>query len=180
MKQRERPCKVSRRGFLAGGAATIVAAAVTGTAILIDPGGAWAVELKSLKPEEAQALLKFVRDLFPHEQLADIFYANAIAPLNDEAAKDTAAKRLLVDGIAQLNRLAQAAGGKAYADVPDEKTRVAVIKQLEGGAFFAKVYGTTVTTLYNQPDLWPKFGYEGPSSSLGGYIHRGFNDIDWL
>jgi hypothetical protein len=180
MKQMEQHGKVSRRGFLAGGAAAIVGVAVTGTTVLMDPSGVWAVELPSLKPEEARALLKFVRDLFPHDRLADVFYANALAPLNDEAAKDPAAKQLLVDGIAQLNRLAQAAGGAAYADVPDEKTRVGVVKQLEGGAFFAKVYGTTVTTLYNQPELWPLFGYEGASSSQGGYLHRGFDDIDWL
>lgn len=179
MKQVERPLKVSRRGFLAGGAAAIVAVAVTGTTVLMDPSGAWAVELQSLKPEEARALLKFVRDLFPHDQLADVFYANAIAPLNDEAAKDSAAKQMLADGVVQLNRLAQAAGA-AYADLPDEKARVAVVKQMEGSPFFSKVYSTTVVTLYNQPELWPKFGYEGPSSRLGGYLHRGFNDIDWL
>jgi len=56
----------------------------------------------------------------------------------------------------------------------------ALMKQIEGGAFFSKVYGTTVVTLYNQPELWPLFGYEGPSSDKGGYLHRGFNDIDWL
>jgi hypothetical protein len=180
MNQVEQPRRVSRRGFLAGGAAAIVAVAVTGTTVLMDPSGAWAVELQSLKPEEAQALLKFVHDLFPHDQLAEVYYANAIAPLNDEAAKDPSAKRLLVDGISQLNRLAQAAGGAAYAHVSDEKIRVAAIKQLEGSPFFAKVYGTAVVSLYNQPKLWPKFGYEGPSSPLGGYLHRGFSDIDWL
>jgi hypothetical protein len=35
-------------------------------------------------------------------------------------------------------------------------------------------------TLYNNPDVWPKFGYEGASADKGGYINRGFNDIDWL
>jgi hypothetical protein len=180
MKEEEQPRKVSRRGFLAGGAAAIVTVAVTGTTVLLDPAGAWAVELESLKPEEAKALLKFVHDLFPHDQIAEVYYANAIAPLSEEAAKDPAAKRLLVEGIARLNRLAQAAGGAAYADVPDEQVRVGVIKQVEGSPFFAKVYGATVVSLYNQPKLWPKFGYEGPSSALGGYLHRGFNDLDWL
>jgi hypothetical protein len=37
-----------------------------------------------------------------------------------------------------------------------------------------------ITALYNQPDLWAKLGYEGSSAEHGGYIHRGFNDIDWL
>ncbi|TIP32839.1 MAG: gluconate 2-dehydrogenase subunit 3 family protein, partial [Mesorhizobium sp.] len=29
-------------------------------------------------------------------------------------------------------------------------------------------------------ELWPIFGYEGESYSKGGYITRGFNDIEWL
>jgi hypothetical protein len=37
-----------------------------------------------------------------------------------------------------------------------------------------------VSGLYSQPDVWPYFGYEGPSNDKGGYLHRGFDDIDWL
>lgn len=172
--------KLSRRGFLAGGAATIAAVAVTGPTILADPRNAAADEPKGLTVDESRALLKFVRDLFPHDRLEDAFYAKAIAPLVDEAAKDSATRKLLADGIAQLNASTMASAGKAYADVTDENKRVAAIKQIEGGAFFTKVYGDTITLLYNQPELWPEFGYEGPSSALGGYLHRGFNDLDWL
>ena len=35
-------------------------------------------------------------------------------------------------------------------------------------------------SLYNNKEVWPKFGYEGASADKGGYINRGFNDIDWL
>ena len=171
---------LSRRGFLAGGVATVAAVAVSGAAILTDSNAAAAAGTPGLTPEEVRTLVKFVRDLFPHDRLEESFYATAVAPLNEEAAKNRSAKKLLVGGIADLNRLAGAAGGKAYAEVAEEKARVAVIKQIEGGAFFKKVYGTTVVSLYNQPALWPKFGYEGPSSALGGYLHRGFNDLDWL
>ena len=31
-----------------------------------------------------------------------------------------------------------------------------------------------------QKEVWPKFGYEGSSAEHGGYIKRGFADIDWL
>ena len=37
-----------------------------------------------------------------------------------------------------------------------------------------------VVSLYNQPEVWPAFGYEGESASKGGYIARGFGDIAWL
>jgi len=28
--------------------------------------------------------------------------------------------------------------------------------------------------------LWQVLGYQGPSFELGGYLNRGFNDLDWL
>jgi hypothetical protein len=171
---------LSRRGFLSGGATTIAAVAVSGTTILADPEAVRATETAGLSAEESRALAKFTRDLFPHDRLDDSFYEKAIVPLKDEAAKDPLANRLLADGVAQLNRLTSAAGGKVFADASDEKIRVAAIKQIEGGAFFARVYNATIMSLYNQPELWPKFGYQGPSSALGGYLHRGFSDINWL
>jgi hypothetical protein len=175
MLLRELVSKFSRRGFLRGSAATVAAVAVSGTKML-----SAAAEVSGLSADESRALLKFTRDLFPHDRLDDSFYAKAIAPLQDEAAKDAATRKMLVGGVAQLNAATMASAGKAFADVSDENVRIAAIKQIEGGAFFAKVYGDTMTPLYNQPELWPKFGYEGPSSPLGGYINRGFSDIDWL
>jgi hypothetical protein len=180
MKDANRPGKVSRRGFLAGGAATIVTVAVSGATMLVDPGGAFAVELHSLTPAQAGVLLQFVRDLFPHPQIAETHYAQAIEPLNEEAGRNLSTKKLLAGGVAELNRLAKAAAGKTYADVADEKARVGAIKQIEHGPFFAKVYSTTVVSLYNQRALWTMFGYQGPSSAQGGYLHRGFDDLDWL
>ena len=50
----------------------------------------------------------------------------------------------------------------------------------EIGAFFKTLRSDLVVSLYNQPAIWPKFGYEGSSAEHGGYIARGFDDIDWL
>jgi hypothetical protein len=180
MKDANEASKVSRRGFLAGGAATIVTVAVSGATLLLDPGGAWAIQLDHFTQEQARVLLQFVRDLFPHPQIAETYYARAIQPLNDEAGRDSSTKNLLVAGIEQLNQFSDAGARKTYADVPDEDTRVAAIKRIEQEPFFAKVYSTTVVSFYNQPALWPIFGYEGPSSAKGGYLHRGFNDLDWM
>ncbi len=46
--------------------------------------------------------------------------------------------------------------------------------------FFQAVRGGLVVSLYNQKEIWPLFGYEGESFSKGGYIERGFNDIEWI
>jgi len=37
-----------------------------------------------------------------------------------------------------------------------------------------------VLTLYNLPEVWEALGYEGASFDKGGYLTRGFNDLDWL
>ena len=90
MLLREWVTKFSRRGFLRGSAATIAAVAVTGKDLLAN-----AAEAAGLSADESRTLLKFTRDLFPHDRLDDSFYAKAIAPLQDEAAKDIAVRKLL-------------------------------------------------------------------------------------
>jgi hypothetical protein len=174
MLLRELVSKFSRRGFLRAGAATVAAAAITGPTLLAN------AEESGLSAADSRTLIKFTRDLFPHDRLDDSFYAKAIAPLQDEASKDPAARKLLTDGVAQLNAAAKEATGPLYAEISDEKLRVAAIKKIEATAFFSKVYNGAMTPLYNQPDLWAQFGYEGPSSAKGGYLHRGLHDIDWL
>ena len=46
--------------------------------------------------------------------------------------------------------------------------------------FFALLRSTAVVELYDNPLVWKAFGYEGPSAHLGGYVNRGFDDLDWL
>ena len=58
--------------------------------------------------------------------------------------------------------------------------RVAILRSVQDTPFFQTVRGGLVTGLYNQKEIWPIFGYEGESYSRGGYINRGFDNIDWL
>ncbi len=52
--------------------------------------------------------------------------------------------------------------------------------QIQDGAFFQKIRGGLVGGIYGNADVWPLLGYEGASADQGGYINRGFDDIDWL
>ena len=61
-----------------------------------------------------------------------------------------------------------------------EDDRVEVLRGMEESEFFQTIRGGLVTGLYNQKEVWPIFGYEGESFSHGGYVARGYNDIDWL
>src|ERR1700752_1890619 len=100
--------RFSRRGFLAG-AATVAAVAATGGPVLQEAQALPPEDGQAARTERARTLVKFTRDLFPHDRLDDSFYEKAIMPLQAEAAKDPSARRLLYSGIDQLNRLAMAA-----------------------------------------------------------------------
>ena len=39
---------------------------------------------------------------------------------------------------------------------------------------------TAVVEIYSDPQTWTLLGYEGPSFAQGGYVGRGFDDLDWL
>jgi hypothetical protein len=181
MRQIEKRTRLTRRRFLqtTGVTAIGVGALSTGT-VLIDPRGAWAMTLTTLTPETARDLVQMARDLYPHERLAESFYAKAIEPYDAQAAKDPALRDLLTNGAKELDRLAGEKGAKNYADIADEAQRVALLKSISATPFFSKMRGDMITGLYNQPEIWAKFGYEGPSAPSGGYLHRGFADIDWL
>lgn len=165
---------LTRRALL-GRAIATGTLAVTGLGFIAAPDAAWAMEVTVIKPEEMATLLQMARDIYPHDQVADRFYAVAVKGYDAEDKKT-----LVADGIAELNAAAKAQGHADYLSIGWEEDRVKVLQAVEGGTFFQTVRSGLVTGLYNQKDIWPIFGYEGESFSKGGYIDRGFNDIDWL
>jgi len=166
--------RMTRRELLASGAAFGSALVVGGT-FVAHSGEAWAAEVAHLKPETFATLVQMSRDIYPHDHLADKFYATTVKQ------HDTAdAAAMMEEGVASLNALAVSAGHTGYVGAGWEADRVALLKQIEGTGFFGAVRGGMVVGLYNQKEVWPHFGYEGESFSQGGYIDRGFDDIDWL
>jgi hypothetical protein len=170
--------RVSRRTFLATSAAAS-AIVISGRAI-IKPTEAWGYEVKALKPETMRSLVQMARDMYPHDSLADRFYVLAVKIHDEKAVGDAALKGQIEDGIAKLNTLARAKNGVDYVEVKDEGGRTAVLRDIEADPFFQTVRSGLITGLYNNKEVWPIFGYEGESASKGGYINRGFNDLDWL
>lgn len=167
--------QIGRRTFLktTAGAAAVAAVAPHASDVAL------ADALQTVDTSATATLVKMARDLYPHDRLADASYLVAVTTIDkDVGASD--AKSLLSDGVKALDAAANALKGKPYAAIADEADRVAVLKTIETTPFFQKMRGSMVTALYNQPDLWIKLGYEGPSFPKGGYINRGFNDLDWL
>ena len=165
---------LTRRALLARSVAA-GALVVTGAGFIAAPNAAWALEVTVISEHQMATLLQMARDIYPHDKVGDRFYAVAVKGYDAED------KKALVDeGVAALDAAAQAAGHADYASVGWEEDRVKILQGMEDTPFFQTVRGGLVTGLYNQKEVWPIFGYEGESFSKGGYIERGFDDIDWL
>jgi hypothetical protein len=172
--------RVSRRRFLGTSGATLFGSVAVGSgAMLMDPKGAWAIGLKNLQPTTMATLIQMARDIYPHDRLTDATYAQSVAGYDDKAA-DPAVKKMLEDGTAMLNKKAQALYNVNYVDTGWEEQRTGILRDSQNTPFFQTIRGGLIVDLYNQHDIWQKFGYEGSSFEKGGYLHRGFNDIDWL
>lgn len=177
----EKRITLSRRGFLKGSGMTALGVSALSTATLMTPAReALAESFTVLGAATGKTLLVLARDIFPHDRISDRYYLQALEPLEAQAAKDAPLKTLLTDGVAALDRLAQARFKTAYAELDKESERVSLLYVIEHGAFFQKVKGHLVTGFYDNKAVWPLFGYEGSSWEKGGYINRGFDDIDWL
>lgn len=174
MSNEQGPKGLTRRQLLSRATAA-GASFVVGAGFLAAPNGAWAMETAALKPETMATLVQMARDIYPHDQVGDEFYVIAVKGYDTAEAAEA-----IEAGIAKLNAAAQAAGHDSYLAAGWERDRVDILRGMEDDGFFQQIRGGLVTGLYNQKAVWPIFGYEGESFSEGGYIDRGFNDINWL
>jgi hypothetical protein len=174
MRVVDRRPRVTRRIVLRGGAIAVpgIAAGMT-----IVPGAAWAQAAKNLAPATMTTLARAARDIYPHDRIADAYYITAVSAYD---AGKPEVRVLMTTGCATLDAEAQKRHGSTYLMVPEETDRVVILKAIEDSPFFTRLRSDLVVSLYNQKPLWAKFGYEGSSADKGGYINRGFNDIDWV
>ena len=151
------------------------ASLVIGAGFVAGRDAAWAMEAAHLQPRTLATLIQMARDIYPHDHLPDALYAAAVR------GHDTADAAPMVEaGIIALDAAAEGQGHASYLDAGWEADRTAVLRTIERGAFFQTVRGGLVVGLYNQPEVWARFGYEGSSFEKGGYLARGFDDIVWL
>ncbi|MBI2748294.1 MAG: gluconate 2-dehydrogenase subunit 3 family protein [Burkholderiales bacterium] len=170
---------MSRRKFIQISAAAPAASVVPSTIGMLLASSEAKAQAALGEPGFA-TLVKMARDIYPHDKFEDTLYRAAVAGYGDQMGKDEALKKLLTDGIAALNTEAQKQGRKAYAEIAGEPDRVKVLKAINTSPFFKKIRGDLVVSLYNQPAVWAKLGYQGPSFDQGGYLKRGFNDQNWM
>jgi hypothetical protein len=113
--------------------------------------------------------------LFPYPELGDEPYARTAAAIAEQVAGRAELVTLVAEGVAQLD-------GGAFGRFLelDEARQVRTLKDVETGPFFRWLYAIAIDHLYNDERVWSHIGYEGSSFEKGGYLQRGFDDIDWL
>jgi hypothetical protein len=168
---------MKRREFLKTGAMAVVGTAVAASGIIAKASAAEEAlpNFSTLKPHEAQTLLQVSRQIFPHRKLSDAPYWKVVTELDSAAQTDPSVAQLLADGVAQLD----SSQPSKFIDLND-KQKVEALKSIETTPFFQKVRGVELQTLYSDPAVFKAMAYQGASYSMGGYLHHGFNDLEWL
>lgn len=175
----QRP-ELTKREFVAGGATLMGALAfATGPVALLAPSRSWALPLDALDEHSGATLLQVIRHIYPHDTLEDAVYAMVVKALDAEASGQESLRALLRDGVADLDQGATAAGAATWLALAPT-TRLSALSARSSGTFFQKVRSTAVVALYDNELAFAHFGYEGPAFERGGYLTRGFNDLQWL
>lgn len=125
--------------------------------------------------EARQTLIRVLRVAFPHRSVPDGPYERTADTILTEAQNETWFRVALTQGLLSLNQLAD-----GDFRTLDDESALKVLRRVEGTEFFGFVRRTAVLNLYDDAEVWEALGYEGPSFDQGGYINRGFNDLDWL
>ena len=142
---------------------------------MVYPAKYSALNALALTEEAKRTLTRVIRVAFPHPRLPDGPYRRMTDKIVSEAENSTWFRMALTQGLLTLDSLSD----RPFVELPDEAA-LNVLKRVADLEFFGFVRRTTVLHLYDDHEVWEALGYEGESFSKGGYLHRGFDDLDWL
>lgn len=117
---------------------------------------------------------RILRVAFPHPGFPDDPYQRVARAILDGVAQDRRLQGQFLQGLRDLD-----AGDTPFLDL-DDAAALQVLESMSGTAFFQSIRGSAIVGFYDDRQVWELLGYEGPSFDAGGYLHRGFADLDWL
>ncbi len=125
-----------------------------------------------LSTDDRALIVRMLRVVFPHDRFPDGPYERTADAVISASATSPQTALSFAAGLRELRAVS--------FDGLDEDDATAVLRSMEKGAFFGLVRSTAVVSLYDDAEVWTLLGYEGPSFDQGGYVNRGFDDLDWL
>lgn len=139
-------------------------------------GRAGADETAALPPNGGGKILPdVIYQLFPHERLSKDVYEQVTEQLSERISQSG-------ELAAMLDNAMEVLSGNSPEEwfVLPEREKTLALEKIQHTPFFQFVLNETLGGVYRHPLTWELLGFEGSSLEFGGYIHRGFNDIDWL
>lgn len=131
-------------------------------------------EVREILPDDAATTVeRILRVAFPHPGFPDGPYQRTAAAVLDGVGQSPRLQGQFLQGLRDLDK-----DGR-FADLADGPA-LAALEGIAGTGFFQSIRGTAITGLYSDPEVWEVLGYEGASFDQGGYLERGFADLDWL
>lgn len=174
----EIPCEnsLSRRDFLALSQRAVLSASV----LSLYPFSLRASDLDTLKLQfldssDGLMLASVSRLLFPHHSLPDSVYLQVVQDIDKDMDANDDTRTLIAQASNSFNNKA----GEAWLTLEMDK-QIELLQSLQGSELFSYMHNRTIESLYRNPEVWKLLGYQGSSIEYGGYLHRGFDDIDWL
>ena len=128
---------------------------------------------QTLSDHVRETTLRVARAMYPHDALPDEAYEKVVQAVEAEAAGNDEVVATIEQGVAELD------DPSPFARL-DAGARRAALERTQDSGYFNLVRASAVVALYDNPLAWEALGYEGPSVHLGGYVDRGFDDLDWL
>ena len=120
-------------------------------------------------------LVRLLKVAYPHASFPDGPYERTAEAVLAAAAADPRQLAQLLQGLSDLNMLSRC---RSSSSATTSRSRCSAASKAR--AFFANVPAAAVVALYDDHEVWELLGYEGASFDQGGYLNRGFNDLDWL
>lgn len=130
--------------------------------------------------DDRRNLVRLLRAAYPHPRFPDGPYERTADAVLSQAGASLWHQLVLTEGLASLDaRAASGDGQGSFADLDDEAA-LTLLRGISDAAFFVFIRSVAVVTLYDDAEVHELLGYGGPSFEQGGYLHRGFDDLDWL
>ena len=134
-----------------------------------------ALGLAHLDSDTAVVVVQVARLLFPHRNLEDKVYVQIARDVDSDISRRPEVKTW----IESLPKLLDQQCDGHWSEM-SLAVQIEALRELDGSESFSYLRNRTIESLYRNPEVWKLVGYEGSSIQHGGYLNRGFDDIDWL
>jgi len=128
-----------------------------------------------LSDQDRLTLIRIIRVMFPHDSFPEGPYERTAQTIIDSVSTSPRRLAQLQQGLSDLDVLREV----PFREL-DGARALTVLRGVQDAPFFVDILGVASVKLYDDHEVWGLLGYEGPSFDQGGYIDRGFNDLDWL